>query len=166
MEVVYRLVMASRNLTWKCVEFSLQQFWFRIEEVSCSAPYILLGFRLFNIQKLIFEYWCYLYFMMFLKAKHKILRRRKYGWLFYYVYFHLEILLYFLNLHSFSFCYHYWHCPGRTAAAEQNANKLQFSTAKIRFLTQCLPLHENEKASSVLSCCGLKLFSLKLRNRF
>lgn len=38
----------------------------------------------------------------------------------------------------------------RTAVAEHNANKMQFSTAKIRFLTQYLPL--DEKASSVLFC--------------
>jgi len=63
--------------------------------------------------------------MMFLKAKHKILRRRKYGWLFYYVYFHLEIWLDFLNLHSLSFCY---RCPGQ----QQNTMQIRCnSPAKI-----------------------------------
>ena len=50
--------------------------------------------------------------MMFLKAKHKILQGRKYVWLFYYVYFRLEIWLDFLNLHSLSFCQ---ICPGQLA---------------------------------------------------
>lgn len=75
--------------------------------------------------------------MMFLKAKHKILRRRKYGWLFYYVYFHFEIWLDFLNLHSPSFCY---RSPG-----QQNIMQIRCNSApKIRFL----PL--DDKAGSVL----------------
>ena len=70
--------------------------------------------------------------MMFLKAKHKILRRRKYGWLFYYVYFHLEIWLDFLNLHSLSFCYAAQDSK-QYSRTQHNANKMQFSAAKIRF---------------------------------